>query len=98
MGRKTPLTRQAHTHILAYNPELADLFSTTHELGLWRYLLYTGGDIFHPSERGYVAWASALWPAVRRAAKRALAQEARETEEAQEAPAPSPSATASSQD
>ena len=80
-----------------YDLELADLFSTTHELGLWRYLLYTGGDIFHPSERGYVAWASALWPAVRRAAKRALAQKAHQTEKAQEAPAPSSSAKASSQ-
>lgn len=52
--------------------ELADIFTATHQLGLWRYLLYTGGDIFHPSERGYVVWASALWPAVRRAAIRAL--------------------------
>lgn len=65
------IEREAHKHKL----ELADLFSATHELGLWRYLLYTGGDIFHPSERGYVLWASALWPAVRRAAWRALREE-----------------------
>lgn len=79
--------------------ELADIFAATHELGLWRYLLYTGADIFHPSERGYVVWATALWPAVRRAAKRATARAAtRDAAEPDTPPAVTSEPTASSQD
>ena len=69
---KVKAANQVITSIVKdHDLELADLYSHTKELGFWRYLLYTGGDIFHPSERGYVVWAAALWPALKRAARRA---------------------------